>query len=352
MTNWIFAFLLSLAVCAGCYPERMTGKFEDMEELGADAKADAVIEESQRDPEYEAKCEQRLREIAAEVEPEYRLNAGDVIEIKVYGHDDLLMSTRISPDGNVGFALVGQMKLADLTIAEGSEMIRDKLSKYIKNPIVSITLKEVHSKTATIAGAVGKPGVFGISNSTRLADLFAMGGASAHRLFMGTEVETADLDKSIVVREGKILPVNFRKAIEQGDPLHNILMRKDDYVYVSQRLDSSVTICGEVKNPHIRPWEAGLGLIEFLAAAGWMLDTHWSHVIIIRDGLANPKMYKVDVDRIVNGGCRNISLKPGDIVYVPKDNMAEYNVFVRKLIPTANVFSLSTSRFSSVQVFD
>ena len=67
-----------------------------------------------------------------------------------------------------------------------------------------------------------------------------------------------------------------------------------------------------------------------------------------RDGLAHPRLYKVDVDGILAGKCRNIPLQSGDIIYVPKDDISEYNVFVRKLIPTAQLISLLTSRISTV----
>ena len=149
------------------------------------------------------------------------------------------------------------------------------------------------------------------------------------------------------MRKGEILPVNFIAAINTGDKLHNIRIRRGDYVFIAQRMESSVTICGEVKHPHKRLYEPGMGLIETLTAAGWMQDTHWQHVIIIRDGLVNPKMYKVDVDGILAGKCRNVALKSGDIVYVPKDNLSEYNVFVRKLLPTAQLVNLLTSRVSA-----
>ena len=111
-------------------------------------------------------------------------------------------------------------------------------------------------------------------------------------------------------------------------------------------MEASVTICGEIRHPHKRLYEPGMGLIETLTAAGWMLETHWKHVIIIRDGLTNPKLYKVDVDGIVTGRCRNIPLRAGDIVYVPKDDISEYNVFVRKIMPTVQIINLLGSRNS------
>ena len=111
-----------------------------------------------------------------------------------------------------------------------------------------------------------------------------------------------------------------------------------------------MTLCGEVGSPQKRLYEPGMGLIETLTAAGWMKETHWKHVIIIRDGFANPKMYKVDVDGILAGKCRNVPLRAGDIVYVPRDNMSEYNVFVRKLLPSAQIFSLIAGRASAVGI--
>ena len=328
----------------GCYPDRLTTSYDDVFEISSEDEESAVIDESGRTAEDEARIRKRLMELEMEEEPAYHMNAGDQIEIRVYDHPDLGMTTRIGPDGMVGIAFMGQVKLSGQTIAQGAESIREGLAPYVKNPVVSITIVNVQSETATIAGACSKPGVYGVSNATRLADFYAMAGSSAERLFNGVEVDVADLEHSIFVRNGELLPVDFIKAINKGDTLHNIRVRKGDYVFIAQRMEASVIICGEVKNPHKRLFEAGMGLVETITAAGWMKDTHWSHVIIIRDGLSHPKLYKVDVDGILAGKCRNVSLKAGDIIYVPKDDLSEYNVFVNKLMPTAQLFNLIAGR--------
>ena len=350
MTRRLFLPIVPLLAfwVSGCYWDRLPHNYNSAVELNSDDANNAILEESGRDAETVARNEKRLKELATDEEPVYKMNAGDEIEIRVYGHDDLGMVTRIGPDGTVGIAFMGQVKLSGLSIAEGAETIRAGLAPYIKSPVVSITVKEIVSETATIAGACAKPGVFGISNSTRLADFYAMAGSSAQRLFNGVDVDVADLEHSMVIRKGEILPVDFRKAIEQGNTLHNIRIRKGDYVFIAQRMEASVTICGEVKNPHKRLFEPGMGLIETLTTAGWMLESHWKHAIIIRDGLAHPRFYKVDVDGILAGKCRNVALKAGDIIYVPKDDLAEYNVFVRKLLPTAQLFSLVVGRAAVV----
>ena len=336
-----------LAALSGCYFDRLTSNYDSVFDVTNTDDDSAVLDETGRDEESAARNRKRLMELEMEEEPVYHMNPGDKVEIRVYDHPDLGMTTRIGPDGMIGFAFMGQVKLSGQTIAQGAESIREGLAPYVKNPVVSITILDVQSETATIAGSCAKPGVYGISNSTRLADLYAMAGSSAERLFNGVDVDVADLDHSMFVRKGEILPVDFRLAIDKGDVLNNVRIRKGDYIFIAQRMEAAVTICGEVKHPHKRLFEPGMGLLETLTAAGWMLETHWKHVIIIRDGLANPRLYKVDVDGILAGKCRNIPLKSGDIVYVPKDNISEYNVFVRKLLPTAQIINLLTARVST-----
>ena len=346
----VAAAAAAAAILAGCYSDRNTGNYINIPFL--DEEDDAVLEVSGQDSESSAARDARLRQIADEPPQPYRMNAGDEIEIRVYGNDDLSEKTRIGPDGMIGFAFAGQIELGGKTIAEGAETVREAIEPYVKNPVVSISLKTVSSETATIAGACAEPGVYPITTDTRLADVYAMAGSSAFRLFNGVNIDAADLEHSIFVRNGEILPVDFLRAVNSGDPLHNIRVRKGDYIFIAQRMDSSVTVCGEVRHPHKRLYEHGMGLVETLAAAGWMGDDHWKHVIVIRGGLDDPKMYKVDVDGILSGKCRNVALKSGDIVYVPKDNLAEYNVFVRKLLPTAHLVYLAANKITDRTVFD
>ena len=339
------AFALAAGL-AGCYPRRWTSNYNKA--LNWDIESsNAVLETTGRDAETEKKRIEFLQALWNEEQPPYRLNAGDEIEIRVYGHDELNVKTRVSPDGSVGMLFLGQVDVAGRTIMEARDAVEKGLEPYIKHPVVGVTVLKVDSETITVSGACKEPGLYNISASTRLADAYALAGGTATRLFHGISIDVADLEHSVLIRDGKILPVDFQRAIEHGDPLDNVLVRKSDYIFIAQRMESSVTVCGEIANPQKRLYQAPMGLIETLSDCGWMLEDHWSHVIIIRDGLSDPKMYKVDVDGILAGKCQNVYLKPNDIVYVPKDNLSEYNVFVRKLFPTAQLVNLISSRVTA-----
>ena len=339
----VFSALLALA---GCYPGRLTSQYN--QSLNWDLEGDnAVLETSGRDAETEKKRIEFLQALWNEKQPPYRVNAGDEIEIRVYGHPELGVRTRVGPDGSVGMLFLGQVDVAGKTIAEARDAIETGLAPYVRHPVVGVTVLQVDSETITVSGACANPGLYHISASTRLGDAYAQAGGTAERLFHGITIDVADLEHSLIIRDGKILPVDFRRAIEQGDPLDNILVRKGDYIFIAQRMESSVTVCGEIGAPQKRLYQAPMGLIETLTDCGWMKDSHWSHVIIIRNGLVDPKMYKVNVDGILVGKCKNVYLQPNDIVYVPKDNISEYNVFVRKLLPTAQLIGILRSEVTA-----
>lgn len=348
----LFSFPVVMAAAvltSGCYFDRLTTNYNDAlgnEFYDAD---DAILEESISDVDEEKRMK-RLKELAHEVHSVYRISPGDQVEIRVYGHDDLNHVSRVGPDGTIGMIFLGDVNIGGCTINEAATKLTEGLAEFIKYPSVVITVREVSGESVTISGACQAPGVYPISDSTRIVDIYAKAAGSATRMFHGVDVDVADLPHSFVVRDGEVLPVDLAAAISRGDPLHNIIMKKGDYIYIAQKMDSSVTICGEVGHPHCELYNDGMGLIEVLTNSGWMLESHWSHVIIIRDGLANPKMYKIDVDGILAGKVRNIKLKPGDIIYVPKDNLAEYNVFVRKLLPTAQLIRLFSSRSTSISL--
>ena len=333
----IHTFFLSCALfLTGCY-NRWTANYIRLQEA---TDLDANLETVHMTPEDLAKRDKILRDLMKTKDDVYTINAGDKLEITVYNHPDLSVKTIVTPDGNVGMVLVGQVCLSHLTLQQASQKIEKALSKYIRNPKVGVSPYEIASETATISGAVTHPGIYPISNGMKLADLFAKAGGAASRYYDGQTLQAADYASSIFIRHDKIIPLDFAKAIETGDPLHNVRLRRGDYIFIAARENSQVFLVGDVKRPGRQVWTPGMGLIEALSAGGWTNETCWSHVIIIRGGLSSPTMFKVDMDAILRGDKQNVALHSGDIVYVPKDDISEYNVFVRKLMPTAQFINM------------
>ena len=336
---YVLTLVVMLGNLCGCY-DRSTDNFMPFPDINN--LPSGVVDQSGLTEEDKRRQLEFLKQLDAQQEPVYRINAGDKISIRVYNHPDLIMESLVTPDGAIGVMFAGQVQVAGLTLEEASEKIKKIYAKYIKNPELGVFAIDVRSQTATISGAVNNPGMFVISNGMRLADLFAKAGGSAVRDFDDQMLDAADYQNSIYVRNGKVLPVNFSLAIEKGDRWHNIKLKKGDYIYIAVRSEAMVSIIGSINRPHKRLWDQNLGILELISSGLGLKEQYWQYGVIIRGGMENPRFYRVDLDGIMQGRCANVRLQPGDVVYVPHDNVSEYNVFVRKLLPTAQFLSTFT----------
>lgn len=335
MKRLIQSFLFA-ACFMGCYSQRWTSNFEQFPDISEEVDA-GIIDENGLSEGEAAQRIAELRRIAAEPEETYRINAGDRLLVTVYDHSDLNMNTLVTPDGYIGIVFLGEVQVAGLTLAEASKKIEDGLADYVKKPAVGITATEIASQTASIVGAVANPGLFPIYNGMRISDLYAKAGGSSVRNIDGQWLDVADFVHSAIIRDGKILPVDFMNAIMRGEPDDNLVLRKGDYVFIASRTESMVCLIGDVTRPHKRIWDPNLGLLEVLTTGGWVKETYWPNVILIRGGYANPTMYKINVDDILTGRAANVQMHAGDVVFVPHDSATEYNVFVRKLLPSTQL---------------
>src|SRR5437016_1801641 len=110
-----------------------------------------------------------------------RLGAGDEVDISVYNVPELTQHTRITGTGEVYLPLIGYVRVAGMTVEEAQAAIEKQLASgnYLKNPHVSVYVKEFSSETISIAGEVNKPGAYPAIQAHRLLDVIqAAGGLS------------------------------------------------------------------------------------------------------------------------------------------------------------------------------
>jgi protein involved in polysaccharide export with SLBB domain len=89
------------------------------------------------------------------------LGSGDVFEVRVVGEQDLSGAYRVASDGSVAFPFCGRVDVGGKTAPETSEALTSCLADgYIKNPQVSVFIKERNSKKVFVFGEVAKPGTF------------------------------------------------------------------------------------------------------------------------------------------------------------------------------------------------
>ncbi len=112
---------------------------------------------------------------------EYHLHPGDTIEVHIYGEDDLTSKAKLSESGSVILPLLSSLELADRTIAQARDQIRDAYKKdFLVNPVVSVTIIEYGNSKVSVLGQVRSPGVYQFPSNERLDLLQAIALAGGY----------------------------------------------------------------------------------------------------------------------------------------------------------------------------
>ncbi len=112
--------------------------------------------------------------------PSYTLTATDRLRIAVYQEDDLSSIVRIDANGEVNLLLVGEVKVAGLTVREAQKVIEDAYrdGRFLRNPQVIITVEEYAPREVAIEGQVRNPGRYPlpIESTMSVIDLVTKAG--------------------------------------------------------------------------------------------------------------------------------------------------------------------------------
>jgi polysaccharide export outer membrane protein len=120
---------------------------------------------------------------------EYLVNVGDMLNIRVLGHDDMSTHVRVRSDGRVAVPIIGEISAAGKRPSALRAEVEGRLKDYLVMPSVTLNIDESLPLKITLLGEFGHPGVFPVEANTSLAQAMAMGGglteyASRDRIFV------------------------------------------------------------------------------------------------------------------------------------------------------------------------
>ena len=118
------------------------------------------------------------------------LGPDDVFEVRVYNEPTLSGVFRVSPDGTVDFPLVGSVSVAGKRQEEVASLLSTHLRNgFIKEPFVTVYIKEYNSKKVFVMGKVEKPGTFVYQDGMNIVQAITLaGGFSSTAVKNGTIV--------------------------------------------------------------------------------------------------------------------------------------------------------------------
>ncbi|MDO9589211.1 MAG: polysaccharide biosynthesis/export family protein [Brevundimonas sp.] len=167
---------------------------------------------------------------------EYRIGVGDKLDVRVFQVEDLSFEELVvDTSGNINMPLIGVVHGAGRTAGEMSSDIAARLAaQYLRNPEVTVTVREAASQKITVDGAVTKPGVYVMRGSTSLLQAVAMAEGPT---------PVADLTKVAVFRTvggQRSVALFDLAAIRQGRASDPEVLGDDVVVVDTSRLNSAL----------------------------------------------------------------------------------------------------------------
>ena len=251
----------------------------------------------------------------------YVIGDEDVLQISVWGNQELNVQVPVRPDGMISFPLVGDIKAAGKSPRELKEIIEKELARFMKAPTVSVIITAVNSfkvyvigegtAASAAGGASGQGAVSGaitFRKKSTLLQLLAMLGS----------LKNADLDGSFVLRDGRRLSNNFA-ALVKGDMSQDIELKPDDVIFMPDNFDKRVVVVGAVKTPSAMMYREGLtALLAVLNAGGFTEFAKQNDVVIVRRDGGPVRTIEVRLKDVIKDGdiSKDMPLKPGDLIVV------------------------------------
>lgn len=105
---------------------------------------------------------------------DYRVMAGDVLQIMVFQVQDFNREAPVDAAGTIALPLIGVVPVAGKTVRQiESEIARRLNAKYLQNPQVLVSIKDAVGLRVAVQGAVKNPGVFPLHGDTTLTNVIA-----------------------------------------------------------------------------------------------------------------------------------------------------------------------------------
>jgi len=157
----------------------------------------------------------------------YTVLPGDLLRISVWKEEDLQLDVLVRPDNAFSFPLAGDISAENRSVQDLQSELTRRLSRYISDPVVTVSVREVLGNKVYVIGQVHKPGVFVVNPQVDVLQALSMAG--------GATPFAALNDIKILRRTGTVqiaLSFKYGEVVKGKNLEQNFILQSGDVVVV------------------------------------------------------------------------------------------------------------------------
>lgn len=239
----------------------------------------------------------------------YVLGPGDVLEVSVWGYADLTRVVAVRPDGKISLPIVGDVRASGLAVDRLTRVLTQAFAQYIKNPQVSVIVKEFRRISVSILGQVARPGTYLLRPDARLLDLLSAAGGLT---------EVAASQAQLLAPERQPLVINLDRVLA-GDKEANLALRGGETLVVPEDLVNIVNVTGQVARPGRYRLKGEMRVLDALLLAGGLTEKASLTDSRLVRGATETRSLNLDALLLRQDMTHNITLQPGDSLFISEE---------------------------------
>ena len=199
------------------------------------------------------------------------VGVGDQIFITVFGQPDMSAEVTVNENQQVTLPLVGTIRVGALTPSAIEKLVAKRLKdgEYLRNPEVSVQVRQVRSQMISVLGEVQRPGRFPILGKLTVLDALATAGGLTQRadrtVFL---LRRNPLDGGPIQR--REIAIHLDSVVDSSKGELDMELKNDDVVFVAQQ--KMFYVHGEVRRPGAYPIEPDLNIMRVLSISGGVTE--------------------------------------------------------------------------------
>lgn len=269
---------------------------------------------------------QRIHELASAFQTragDYQIGSGDLLRIEVFDVPDLSREVRVSESGYISLPLLPvRVRAGGLTAFQLEEKLAELLqvNGLVRNPQVTVFVKEQRSQPITVIGAVRNPLVYQAIRQTTLLEVLSQAGGIADDAG-SVVIVTRPASEDGADPQAQTIVIKLRDLLESGDPRYNIPLQGGDVVSVPRA--GIVYVVGAVEQPGgfvLQSDSEEMTVLKAVALARGLLSTaRPDDAVVLRKDPASGQKREIEVKlkKVMARQAEDIRLYPNDILFVP-----------------------------------